>query len=107
MRKATLFLATVLSGLLHGVGCACREQQDQAAIELHASSTTYKWVDEKGVTHYGDTSPPNIRSANRRVLNSQGVEVQKQPGGDVAGGSRRVRRQAEAKKRAASSTTCS
>lgn len=35
----------------------------------------YKWVDEKGVVHYGDSVPPQYAKQERRVLNTQGVEV--------------------------------
>lgn len=37
--------------------------------------TVYKWVDEKGVVHYGDSVPPQYAKQERRVLNQQGVEV--------------------------------
>lgn len=37
--------------------------------------TVYKWVDEKGVVHYGDSIPPQYANRERRVLNDQGVEV--------------------------------
>ncbi|HJS21320.1 MAG TPA: DUF4124 domain-containing protein [Steroidobacteraceae bacterium] len=35
----------------------------------------YKWTDEKGVTHYGDSIPPQYAKQDRRVLNRQAVEV--------------------------------
>jgi hypothetical protein len=35
----------------------------------------YKWTDEKGVTHYGDSIPPQYAKQERRVLNRQAVEV--------------------------------
>lgn len=35
----------------------------------------YKWTDEKGVVHYGDSVPPQYVKQERRVLNTQGVEV--------------------------------
>ncbi len=35
----------------------------------------YKWTDEKGVVHYGDSIPPQYVKQERRVLNRQGVEV--------------------------------
>lgn len=35
----------------------------------------YKWVDEKGVVHYGDSIPAQYSKQERRVLNDQGVEV--------------------------------
>ncbi len=37
--------------------------------------TVYKWVDEKGVVHYGDSIPAQYSKQERRVLNEQGVEV--------------------------------
>ena len=41
------------------------------------SSGAYKWVDEKGMTHYGDRIPPEYAKRERAVLNSQGVEVRR------------------------------
>ncbi len=35
----------------------------------------YSWVDENGVTHYGDSVPPEYRDQKKRVLNEQGVTV--------------------------------
>jgi hypothetical protein len=35
----------------------------------------YKWVDEQGVTHYGDHIPPEYASQEQHVVNSQGVEI--------------------------------
>lgn len=35
----------------------------------------YKWVDEKGVTHYGDHIPPEYAAQEQHVINSQGVEI--------------------------------
>ena len=37
--------------------------------------TVFKWVDEKGVTHYGDHIPPEYASQEQHVMNSQGVEI--------------------------------
>ena len=37
--------------------------------------TLYKWVDEQGVTHYGDRIPPEYATQERHVINSQGVEI--------------------------------
>jgi len=38
-------------------------------------SLSYRWVDEHGVVHYGDTIPPKYARNSREILNSQGVEV--------------------------------
>ncbi|MEP6885960.1 MAG: DUF4124 domain-containing protein [Gammaproteobacteria bacterium] len=37
--------------------------------------TLYKWVDENGVTHYGDRIPPEYAGEERHIINSQGVEI--------------------------------
>jgi hypothetical protein len=39
------------------------------------SGTVYKWTDDKGVVHYGDSVPPEYAQHERSMLNSQGVEV--------------------------------
>src|SRR6202050_173422 len=37
---------------------------------------TYRWTDDKGVVHYGDSVPSEYSGKERSVLNGQGVEVQ-------------------------------
>jgi hypothetical protein len=37
--------------------------------------TVYKWVDQQGVTHYGDHIPPEYAAQEQQVINSQGVEI--------------------------------
>jgi uncharacterized coiled-coil protein SlyX len=70
MRKATLFLATVLSGFIAHAA--------QAQTAGDKGRQTYKWTDEKGVVHYGDSVPAEYSQREKRVLNQQGLEVQKQ-----------------------------
>jgi hypothetical protein len=41
----------------------------------------YKWVDDKGVLHYGDSIPPEYAQKERTLLNKQGVEVGRVEGG--------------------------
>jgi hypothetical protein len=36
----------------------------------------YKWVDEQGMTHYGDTVPPEYATKEQHVLNSRGIEME-------------------------------
>lgn len=36
---------------------------------------TYRWIDDQGVVHYGDSVPPQYAQKERAVLNSRGVEV--------------------------------
>jgi hypothetical protein len=40
-----------------------------------AGRTLFKWVDEQGITHYGDHIPPEYAGQEQRVINSQGVEI--------------------------------
>jgi hypothetical protein len=69
MRKATSFHCVALAAAF-------------VAITAHAQSTgpasgknMYKWVDDKGVIHYGDSVPAEYSQREQRQLNSQGVEV--------------------------------
>ncbi len=52
----------------------CLACQPLRAAEHTAPS--YSWVDKNGERHYGDAVPPEYAQTERRVLNSQGVEVQ-------------------------------
>jgi hypothetical protein len=70
MRKTTSFLAMFASGLF--VASAHAQAQSPST-----GKQTYKWVDEKGVTHYGDRVPSEYSQREQRVLNSQGLEVTK------------------------------
>ena len=36
---------------------------------------SYRWVDEHGVVHYGDSIPPQYARDSRQIINSQGVEI--------------------------------
>jgi hypothetical protein len=54
-----------------------------AALALHAGahaqrqegSRLYRWVDDKGIVHYGDSIPPQYANRDRNILNNQGVAV--------------------------------
>lgn len=52
-----------------------------AADSSSGGGKVYRWVDDKGVVHYGDSVPPEYSQSERSVLNSQGVEV-----GHIEGG---------------------
>jgi hypothetical protein len=68
MRKATTFRSVVLAA-------ACLAAAAQAQSADTKTKTTYKWVDDKGVVHYGDSVPAEYSQREQRELNSQGVEV--------------------------------
>jgi Domain of unknown function (DUF4124) len=42
-------------------------------------TTSYKWVDEHGVTHYGQVVPPEYATRDRAELNGRGVPVRQFP----------------------------
>ncbi|HUL47254.1 MAG TPA: DUF4124 domain-containing protein [Steroidobacteraceae bacterium] len=49
-----------------------------AAPTQHSSSsktTTFRWVDDQGVVHYGDQIPPQYAGKDREIMNPQGVPV--------------------------------
>ncbi|RJQ47503.1 MAG: DUF4124 domain-containing protein [Gammaproteobacteria bacterium] len=46
------------------------------SLSAHAGKL-YKWVDEKGQVHYGDSIPPEYAEQGRSELNKQGMTVKK------------------------------
>ncbi len=48
------------------------------AISAPASAKMYKWVDDKGTTHYGETIPPEYANKDRQILNKSGVVIKTQ-----------------------------
>jgi hypothetical protein len=72
MRKAFPLLATVLLSL-----SVASVAQSQSKSGSTSTKQAYKWTDEKGVVHYGDSVPAEYSQREQRVLNSQGLEVQK------------------------------
>jgi hypothetical protein len=46
-----------------------------AASPANNGRVVYKWVDEQGITHYGDHIPPEYAAQEQHVINSQGVEI--------------------------------
>jgi hypothetical protein len=49
-------------------------------VVVAQSTKTFKWVDENGKVHYGDSVPPEYAKIDRDVLNSQGVKVGSEEG---------------------------
>lgn len=41
-------------------------------LSLPAMATLYKWVDNNGTTHYGETIPPEYADKDHEVLNKEG-----------------------------------
>jgi hypothetical protein len=65
------FLGLFLAGaMLAGSGIAFAASGGGAK-----GPVVYRWVDDKGVVHYGDRVPPQYAQKETAVLNDQGVEV--------------------------------
>jgi hypothetical protein len=62
-----LALATTLA-LALGAGAALAQNSDKGAV-------AYRWVDELGVVHYGDTIPPQYARNSKQILNGEGVQI--------------------------------
>lgn len=58
---------------------ACTTAAAASAASQVKGTKAYKWVDENGVTHYGDTIPPEYSTRARQELNRQGVPVRELP----------------------------
>jgi len=59
--------------LLLALACAAGSAWAQNAGDK--GGVVYRWVDEHGVVHYGDSVPPKYARDQREMLNSQGVVV--------------------------------
>jgi hypothetical protein len=46
------------------------------AADTSSGRKVYQWVDEHGLTHYGDRIPPEYASQEHRVINGQGIELE-------------------------------
>jgi hypothetical protein len=68
------------------------------AFSLPATAKMYKWVDDQGVTHYGETIPPEYANKDRTELNKTGRAIKKDE--VLSPEERLAKKEAEAKKRA-------
>jgi hypothetical protein len=50
-----------------------------SGLTAEKATKTYRWVDDKGVVHYGDVVPPEYARQGRSELNRQGVPVREFP----------------------------
>jgi hypothetical protein len=48
-----------------------------ANSQTSGNTVTYKWTDDQGIVHYGDSVPPQYAQKERAVLNNRGVEMRK------------------------------
>ncbi len=84
IRVTARTLVCLAAAVLVAAGAGAATQRDP-----NSKQKVYKWVDEKGVVHYGDAVPPQYADQDKAILNSQGVQV-----GSIAG--RRTPEQAAA-----------
>ncbi len=70
MPARLLWVAAATALLWSGFACGASNSDQNAGV-------AYRWVDEKGVVHYGDRIPPQYAQKESSLLNRQGVEVRK------------------------------
>jgi hypothetical protein len=68
--SVALALAAIAAGPADAANNSARNPQGKGEV-------SYKWIDEKGVTHYGDFVPPEYAKRERAVLNQEGVVIRK------------------------------
>jgi Domain of unknown function (DUF4124) len=71
MSARTSLHAMILLLALGGLTAQARAATDTS------KSLTYRWVDEQGVVHYGDSIPPQYAQKEGSVLNNRGVEIRR------------------------------
>jgi hypothetical protein len=59
---------SLLLALVCVAGSAAAQNGDKGGV-------AYRWVDEHGVVHYGDSIPPKYARDSRQIINAQGVEI--------------------------------
>ena len=71
MRKlpVKIVLLMLLAGLVAG-----------PALAKETKRKVYRWVDDQGVVHFGDSVPVEHASSDRQILNKHGVAVESQEG---------------------------
>lgn len=68
------------------------------AFSASVAAKLYKWVDDQGVTHYGETVPPEYADKDRAELNKAGRVINRES--PLTPEERRDKKEADEKKRA-------
>lgn len=66
------FLSTPISLAVLCCAALCISQ----SVQAEGTGRIIKWKDEKGVTHYGDSIPPQYSNRDSAIMNKQGVTIQ-------------------------------
>ncbi len=74
----------VYIGWMAGLLLAVAATAGAADSSSSGGTKVYRWTDDKGVVHYGDSVPAEYAQSERSVLNNQGVEVGHVEGGKSA-----------------------
>lgn len=72
-----LLLALTAADTAHG---ADKSKAHRSSRPGDNSGIVYRWVDDKGVVHFGDQVPPEYAPMDRDILNQQGVPLRKEQG---------------------------
>jgi hypothetical protein len=83
VRRASVLGLFAVALLAHSATDAAQQQQPRRAPtkgKVDMAQPVYKWVDEHGVTHYGDSIPSQYADQDTTILNEQGVPVRTIPG---------------------------
>jgi hypothetical protein len=75
MIKRHLFVATAMTLALLSQGAVAAASKSTPS----KGTKSYRWVDSQGVTHYGDSVPPEYAAHGKSELNGQGVPVREFP----------------------------
>ena len=73
IRVRRLMSVLLLAAAATGLSTQLAAQSNSAASSKHGIA--YRWVDEQGVVHYGDSIPPQYAAQDCSVLNKDGIEV--------------------------------
>ena len=60
-----------------GVACCGVVAAILCGLSTSGAARTYKWVDDKGITHYGDTIPPEFKDKANAELSKRGITIRK------------------------------
>jgi len=74
---AGLYWETMFKNLALILGTVVLLATTSPAAATSNGRKMYKWVDEQGITHYGDRIPPEYSAQEQHVINSQGVETER------------------------------
>ena len=70
-----VLLVTLLAFAVSGLAHATERTPQHSAKSSQATGKVYRWVDDRGVVHFGDQVPPEYAPTDRQVLNKFGVTI--------------------------------